>query len=75
MSGNRRPGRDERMARPAGVVAVVISLDGAGTYQGCRKGAGRQELGIWMAVVAEADGQWWRDFAVGQRDEATFLRL
>ena len=28
-----------------------------------------------MAVVAEADGRWWRDFEVGQWDEATFLRL
>ena len=62
-------------ARPAGVVAVVISLDEAWTYLGCRKGAGRQELWIWTAVVAEADGRWWRDFEVGPRDEATFLRL
>ena len=25
--------------------------------------------------MAEADGRWWRDFEVGQRDEAAFLRL
>ena len=40
---------------------------------GLPPGVGRQELGIWAAVVA--DGRWWRDFEVGQRDAATFLRL
>ena len=39
------------------------------------RGSGRQELGIWTAVVAEAEGRWWRDFEVGPRDEATLLRL
>ena len=43
-------------ARPAGGVAVVISLDEAWTYQGCRKGAGRLELWIWTAVVADGAG-------------------
>ena len=56
-------------------MAVVISLDEAWTYLGCRRGEGRQELGIWTAVVAEAEGRWWRDFEVGPRDEAPFLRL
>ena len=56
-------------------MAVVSSRDEAWTYLGCRQGAGRQKLGIWMAVVAEAAGRWWRDFEVGPRDEATFLRL
>ena len=56
-------------------MAVVISLDAAWTYPGCRQGAGWQELGLGTAVVAGADGRWWRDFAVGQWDEAAFLRL
>ena len=42
---------------PAGRGSVGISLDEAWTYPVCRKGAGRQELGIWTAVVAEADGR------------------
>ena len=62
-------------AWPAGLVAVVISLNEAWTCLGCRNGSGRQELGIWTAVVADAEGRWWRDFEVGPRDEATFLRL
>ena len=68
--------REQQAAlRPAGVEAVVISLDEAWTYQGCRQGAGRQSVWIWTAVVVESNGRWWRDFEVGQRDEATFLRL
>ena len=28
-----------------------------------------------LAAAAEANGWWWRDFAVGGRDTETFLRL
>ncbi len=68
--------REQQAAlRPAGVKAVVISLDEAWTYLGCRKGEQRQSLWIWTAVVVESDGRWWRDFEVGGRDTETFLRL
>ena len=68
--------REQQAAlRPAGVQAVVISLDEAWTYLGCRKGERRQSVWIWTAVVVESSGRWWRDFEVGGRDTETFLRL
>ena len=60
--------------RPDGVKAVVISLDAAWTYLGCRKGEQRQSVWIWTAVVVESSGRRWRDFAVGGRDTKTFRR-
>ena len=65
--------RQQAVLRPAGVKAVVISLDAAWTYLGCRKGEQRQSVWIW--TVVESSGRWWRDFEVGGRDTETFLRL
>ena len=45
------------------------------TYRGARHGEQREEWWIWTAVVSEADGSRWVDFEVGDRSEATFLRL
>jgi len=55
--------------------AAAISFDEMWTYQRARRGAKRQEVWIWTAVVEEADGSRWVDFEVGDRSEATFLRL
>ena len=45
------------------------------TYQQARRGAQRQDLWIWTAVVEEPDGRRWADFAVGDRSENTFQQL
>lgn len=45
------------------------------TYVGARRRGKRQEAWIWTAVVEEVNGQRWSCFAVGDRSEATFLRL
>ena len=55
--------------------AAVISLDEMWTYLGRRIGPGRCWLGIWTAVVEEADGRRWRLFEVGSRNGATLRRL
>ena len=56
-------------------VAVVVSCDEMWTYRGARCEGKREDVWIWTAVVAEADGGRWVDFEVGGRDEQTFLRL
>ena len=45
-----------------------------------RRGKKRREAWVWTAVVEEAvveeeDGRRWVDFEVGDRSEATFLKL
>lgn len=62
----RRPG-----ARPA----KVISFDEMWTYVGARRKGKRREVWIWTAVIEEFDGRRWVALAVGDRSEATFLRL
>ena len=42
---------------------------------GARKAEKRNALWVWTAVVEERDGSRWIDFEVGDRSEATFLRL
>ena len=61
-------------ARPLGP-ARVISLDEMWTYVGVRRGKRRREVWVWTAVVEEGDGRRWVDFEVGDRSEATFLKL
>ena len=53
----------------------VQSSDEMWTYVGARRRGKRQEAWIWTAVVEEVNGQRWSCFAVGDRSEATFLRL
>ena len=55
--------------------AVVVSWDEMWTYRGARQGGKREDCWIWTAVVAEADGQRWVDFEVGDRSETPFWRL
>ena len=45
------------------------------TYLGARRRGKRREAWIWTAVVEGVNGQRWGCFAVGNRSEATFLRL
>ena len=40
-----------------------------------RRGKKRREVWVWTAVVEEEDGRRWVDFEVGDRSEATFLKL
>ena len=42
---------------------------------GTREAEKRNALWVWTAVVEERDGSMWIDFEVGDRDEASFLRL
>ena len=66
----------QRTADPAGrQPAAVIAFDEMRTYQQARHGDQRQDLWIWMAVVAEPDGRRWADFEVGDRSANTFQRL
>ena len=56
----------------------VISFDEMWTYVGSRRRGKRRSRWIWTAVVEEADGRRWSDFAVGlpkADGERTFLRL
>ena len=65
--------------RTAGVAgappAAVIAFDEMWTYQQARRRGQRQDVWVWTAVVEEGDGSRWADFEVGDRSEATFLRL
>ena len=75
LSRLRRRGQ-QRTTDPAGrPPAAVIAFDEMWTDQQARRGAQRQELWIWTAVVAEPDGRRWADFAVGDRSENTFQEL
>ena len=56
-------------------MARVISFDEMWSYVGARRRGKRREVWTWTAVVAEADGQHWVDFGVGDRSETIFLRL
>ena len=56
-------------------MAKVISFDEMWSYVGARRRGKRRECWVWTAVVEEADGWRWVDFEVGDRSEATFLRL
>ena len=53
----------------------VISFDEMWSYVGVRRGEKRREVWVWTAVVEERDGRRWVDFEVGDRSEATFLKL
>ena len=67
---------ERRNAGPVGRQrAAVVSCDEMWTYLGARRGEQREERWIWTAVVAEADGNRWVDFEVGDRSEGPFLRL
>ncbi len=63
--------------------ARVISFDemwtpvqaGGWLYVGARRRGKRRDCWVWTAVVEEEDGRRWIDFEVGDRTEATFLRL
>ena len=57
------------------IAASTIAFEEIWTYWGARKGEKRNDLWVWTAVVEERDGSRWMDFKVGDRDEATFLRL
>ena len=63
--------RRKRQPQPA----RVIAFDEMWTYVGVRRGKKRREAWVWTAVVEEADGRRWVDFQVGDRSEATFLKL
>ena len=54
--------------------AAVIACDEMWTYQKARRQGKRPELWVWTAVIEEADGRRWADFAVGSRGVETFLR-
>ena len=62
---------ERRRTKPA----RVISLDELWSYVGVRRGKKRREVWVWTAVVEEGDGRRWVDFEVGDRSEATFLKL
>ena len=53
----------------------VISFDELWTYVGARRKGKRREAWVWTAIVEEGDGRRWVDFEVGDRSEATFLKL
>ena len=65
--------------RTAGVAgthpAAVIAFNEMWTYRQARRGGKREDVWVWTAVVEEGDGSRWADFEVGDRSEATFLRL
>ena len=65
------PRRTSRRRKPA----AVIAFDEMWSYVEARRKGLRREVRIWMAVVAEAGGSRWVDFAGGDRSEETFLRL
>ena len=66
----------ERAQRPLGApLAKVIAFDEMWSYVGARRQGKRREVWIWTAVIEELDGRRWVAFAVGDRSEATFLRL
>ena len=48
--------------------ASIMAFDEMWTYLGVRRGARRQDLWIWTAVVEEVDGLRWRMYEVGGRD-------
>ena len=69
----RRSG--QRIPCVAGIPpAAVIAWDEMWTYQKARRQGKRRELWVWTAVVEEADGRRWADFAVGSRWAETLLR-
>ena len=63
--------------------ARVISFDemwtpvqaGGRLYVGARRRGKRRDMWVWTAVIEEWDGRRWVDFEVGDRTEATFLKL
>ena len=55
--------------------AAVIACDEMWTYQQGRRRGKRRNLWVWTAVAAETGGSRWVDFELGDRSEATFLRL
>ena len=67
---------EQRKNRSLGrALPKVISFDEMWSYVGARRKEKRRECWVWTAVVEEADGRQWVDFEVGDRSEATFLRL
>ena len=65
--------------RTAGVVGAhptaVIAFDEMWTYRQAWRRGKRRDVRVWRAAVAEGDGSQWADFEIGDRSEATFLRL
>ena len=53
----------------------MIAFDEMWTYRQARRRGKRQDVWVWKAVLAEGNGSRWADFEVGDRSEATFLRL
>ena len=52
-----------------------LLFDEMWTYVGSRRKGKRRSVWVWTAVVEEVDGSRWVDFEVGDRSEATFLKL
>ena len=65
---------ESERARRLQVGVKVISLDEMWIYAGVRRGAARNSRRIWTAV-AEAFGNRWKNFEVGDRSESTLMRL
>ena len=63
------------MWRAASQPEVVIAGTEMWTYRQGRRRGKRRNLWVWTAVTAETDGSRWVDFELGDRSEATFLRL
>ena len=71
----RRRGEKRTSGVAGAQPAAVIAFDEMWTYRQARRRGKRQDVWVWTAVVAEEDGSRWADFEVGDRSEATFLRL
>ena len=67
--------RERAARRPGQGLAKVVSFDEMWSYLGARRKGLRRSVWIWTAVIEEADGRRWVDFEVGNRSEATLLRL
>jgi len=71
MGLRRQQRRNASLKRPA----HAVSLDEMWTYLKARKGHRRNSQWVWTAVTQWSDGSRSVDFEVGDRTEATFLRL
>ena len=71
MAIRRKQRQVESHRRPA----RAISLDEMWTYQGARRGPSKNTQWVWTAVVEWQDGSRSVDFEVGDRGEATLVKL
>jgi IS1 family transposase len=71
MGIRRRRHQSQALDRPA----IAISLDEMWTYQNARRGPSQQTRWVWTAVIEWQDGSRSVDFEVGDRSEATLVRL